>query len=208
MNSALRRDSEKREAPQKTGIFEYVFTSYEALSRRWERSGVSALFSRARYSKAAAFVRRTVSRSAERSVILRLVSGFVNALPGVTLKAYGTFLFSLGFYSVLAFVIKAVASTLVADLDALITAVVIMLAALPLLLSKKTLAEGVLESSVGAFIAFDVLGFRREAAALKRPVYRKSEAAMLSGMILGLLSFYVDIRYIIAAVFSVIAGYL
>ncbi len=208
MNGSLKGSASKHDAVQKTGIFEYIFTSYEALSRNWEKSGVAAIFSRVQYSKAVAFVRRTVSRSAERSVLLRLLNRFVSALPGVTLKAYGTFLFSLGFYSVLAFVIKAVSSTLVADIDALITAVVIMLVAFPLLLSKKTLAEGVLESWVGSFIAFDVLGFRREAAALKRAVYRKSEAAMLSGMILGLLSFYVDIRHIVAAVVCIISGYL
>lgn len=208
MNGSLKESASKRDDVKKIGIFEYIFTSYEALSRNWEKSGVAAVFSRVQYSKAAAFVRRAVSRSAEHSVLLRLLNRFVSALPGVTLKAYGTFLFSLGFYSVLAFVIKAVSSTLVADIDALITAVVIMLVAFPLLLSKKTLAESVLESRVGSFIAFDVLGFRREVAALKRAVYRKSEAAMLSGMILGLLSFYIDIRYIVAAVVYIISGYL
>lgn len=199
--------STKNEKTAKTGVISHVFASYRALCRKWEHSGIYTAASRMATSKTFSRMRRRVSRSVENSVILRTVAAFAGRLPGVTLRAYGTLLFSLGLYSVIVFIIKAVASTLTSDVDALVTSISLMIAAVPLLFSKKTLAEAVLDSKAGSFVAFDLLGYRREEAALSRRVRGRCDTPMLIGMVLGLCSFYVDILYIIAAMSAVVAIY-
>lgn len=192
----------------KASVVDYVFTSYDSLSERWKQSGVHTALSVASTSKIYSSIRRRVARSAENSLILRAIAAFVGKLPAVTVRAYGTFVFSLGFYSMLVYVIKAIASTMTADIDALVTSVMLILISLPLLFSKKTLAEAVLESKAASFIAFDILGYRREVAALQREPRGRCDTPMLIGMVLGLLTFYVDIIYVMALVGAVIGIYL
>lgn len=190
------------------GIFEYAFTSYGRLTEKWKKSAVCSLLYRASASKAASRVRKLASRSSEKSVLLGAVRRFAAKLPSVTLRAYGTFIFSLGFYSALVYVIKAIASTLEADMDALIFSGMLIIASIPLLLSGRTLAEAVLESRVGSFVAFDLLGYRPEAAQVRKSVIKRCDIAMIAGMVLGLCSFYLNIEYIAATVAAVVLVYL
>ena len=78
----------------------------------------------------------------------------------------------------------------------------------PLIFSGKTLAEAVLESRVGGLGAFEMLGFRREEAAMPRERHKRCDLAMLVGMILGLLSFYVDMLDIVLENFQITFKYL
>lgn len=190
------------------GIFEYAFTSYYKLTEKWKKSAVCSLLYKASASKAVSRVRKVAARSSEKSVLLGALRRFVAKLPSVTLRAYGTFIFSLGFYSVLVYIIKAIASTLDADTDALIFSGMLIIASIPLLLSGKTLAEAVIESRVGSFVAFDLLGYRPESAQACKTVIKRCDIAMIAGMVLGLCSFYVDIEYIAAAVAIVVMIYL
>ncbi len=192
----------------KKGVISHVFTSYDSLCRRWKESGVYTAVSIASTSKIYRNMQRRIARSAENSLILRAISAFVGKLPAVTLRAYGTFVFSLGFYAMLVYVIKAIASTMTADVDVLVTSVVLIVASLPLLFSKRTLAEAVLESKIASFVAFDILGYRREVAALPREPKSRCDTTMLIGMVLGLLTFYVDIAYVLALVGAVTGVYL
>lgn len=192
---------------KQTGVFEYVFTSYERLSEKWKKSAVCGLFYRASVSRGVASLRRRVARSSEKSLILGFVRRFVSALPSVTLRAYGMFIFSLGFYSALVCAIKAIASTLETDIDSLVFGGALMLAALPLLFSGKTLAEAVTESRLGSLIAFDLLGYRPEAAISCKKTIKRCDISMIAGMAFGLCSFYVDISYIVTAILAVFAVY-
>ncbi len=201
---------EKKPSKKKktVGAFDYVFTSYEKLTEKRRESAISALLYRASVSRGWAAIRRRFARSSERSFILSAVRRFAYALPSVTLRAYGTFIFALGFYSALVCVIKAIASTLVTDTDALVFGGVLILASVPLLLSGKTLSDAVLESRLGSFIAFDLLGYRRETALSKKRIIKRCDISMIVGMAFGLLSFYIDIERITAGIIAVLAVYL
>lgn len=190
------------------GIFEYAFTSYNRLTEKWNKSAVCSLLYKASASKAMSRVRKFTARSSEKSVLLGAVRKFVEKLPSVTLRAYGTFIFSLGFYSSLVYIIKAIASTLNADTDALIFSGMLIIASIPLLLSGRTLAEAALESRVGSFVAFDLLGYRPESARACKKVIKRCDISMIAGMVLGLFSFYLDIEYIAAAVATVVFVYI
>ncbi len=202
--------SEKRMSKRNkksVGIFEYALTSYDKLAEKWQKSVVSSVSYRVSVSKAASNVRKLAARSSEKSVLLGTMRRFISKLPAVTLRAYGTFIFSLGFYSALVYVIKAIATTLTADMDALIFSGMLILVSIPLLLSTKTLAEAVLESRIGSFIAFDILGCRPEAARMVKKPIKRCDLPMVIGMVLGLCSFYCDIEYITVAVVVCVVSY-
>ncbi len=208
----------KRGRSAKTGLLQYAFSSYDKLEARWEKSAVYGTLYHASISKPVTRLRRVVSRSLERSRILSAVSRFTSLLPGVTLRAYGTFLFSIGLYSAVVYAVNTIASTLTSDIDTLITSVILMLAALPLLFSGKTLAEAVCESRVGGILAFELLGFRREEAELPRRVHKRCDIPMLLGMILGLTTFRFEVMdtvllgfdplEIVGVLFAAVIGYL
>lgn len=189
------------------GVFEYIFTSYEKLADKWKKSAVVRLLYRMSASKTMASVRRRIAGSAEKSLILGLLRRFVSVLPSVTLRAYGTFIFSLGFYSALVCVIKAIASTLEADTDSLVLGGVLMLVSVPLLLSGKTLAESVIESRMGALVAFELLGYRPESALACKTVFKRCDISMIAGMVFGLCSFYVDVSDIVGGILLAVAVY-
>lgn len=203
----------KKEKSKKTGIFKSFFTSYDRLEAKWEKSGVYGIFSAFSSSKTVLRFRRSVSRSVERSAVLRLFSDLINRLPDVTLRAYGTFIFSLGLYSSLVYIIRQIASTLTSDIDSLIMGIMLMMMSVPLLFSGKTLAEAALESRIGDLVAFEILGFRREDAAARTGVgiekrrRKRCDIAMLVGMIFGLCSFYIDLFTIVCFILASVVSY-
>ncbi|MCD8315748.1 MAG: O-antigen ligase family protein [Firmicutes bacterium] len=174
------------------GIISGVFTSYDRLEAAWERgaiySAVSSLFT----SPAMRKFRVSVSRSLENSLLVRFFTFIFSSLPKITLRTYGVFIFFSGFYSLIVYAIKNVASTLTSELDALITGVLLILLSFPLLLSKKTLSEAALGSKIGSYIAFDMLGFWREGAGVREGRHERGDIAMLLGLLVGLLSFNYD----------------
>ena len=186
------------------GFFGRLFTSYGALEALFRKSAVYGMFSRAGGSRAASRIRVGVARSLEGSVVIRAVRRFVSALPWLTMRSYGSFLFSFGFYASVIFAIKAVATSLTAEYDALVSGVVMMLCSVPLLLSGKTLAGAVASSRLLSYVVFDILGFRREEAESDRAPYGRADMAFLAGMIAGLLTFYVEPLRVLGAMISLL----
>ena len=189
------------------GFFGRLFTSYEAVDRAWRGGAIYGAFSRMRSSRVMSSAGRFVSRSIEDSLIVRCVNRIASALPRTTVRSYGTFLFSFGFYTSIIYAIKQVATTLTADTDALVSGLIFMLLSVPLLFSGKTLAAAVSSSRFISYIAFDILGYRREEASSKGRVYRRADTSFILGMILGLFSFYFSPGRIIGVLLSLVMFY-
>lgn len=172
------------------GFFGRIFTSYDRLCDAWRGGAVYGAFASARTSRFVSRVRRGVSRSVEGSLILRAIGRLFSSLPRLALRVYGVFFLSFGLYTSVIFAIKAVATTLTAEVDSLVVGAMMAVLSLPLLLSRKTLAEAVTSSSAMSYLAFDILGFRREDASAQTPAVRRLDTPFLAGMIAGLLTFY------------------
>lgn len=189
------------------GVFGRIFTSYDKIESAWREGAVYGIFSRMHTSRTLSRVRRGIARSVEGSLITRTMAKFGSAMPWLTLRSYGTFLFSFGFYTSIIYAIKAVATSLTADTDALVSGVLLMLLSVPLLLSGKTLAEAVTSSGLSSYLIFDILGYRRdEAEAGKRP-QRRADVTFIVGMVTGLLTFYFDPQIIIGVILSLVLFY-
>ncbi|MCD7776821.1 MAG: hypothetical protein LUH54_05580, partial [Firmicutes bacterium] len=177
---------------RKGGIISKVFSSYDTLESAWEHGviygAVSSVFASAPMRK----LRISMSRSLEGSLLVRFFSYVCGLLSDVTLRTYGVFIFSSGLYSAVVYAIKYVSSSLTAELDALITGVLLMILSLPLLFSSKTLAHAAADSRIGSFVAFDMLGFWRDGIAERESAHDRGDVAMLLGLLVGLSTFYFD----------------
>lgn len=174
------------------GIFGRIFKSYGRISDAWRRGAIYGAFSGTRTSRVMARARRGISRSVEGSFILRAARAMLSSLPWLTLRSYGVFFLSFGLYTSIIFAIKALATTITAETDALISGAMMMIVSIPLLFSRKTLAEAVTLSTAVSYIAFDVLGFRRDDAGLAKKPRGRLDTPFLAGMIAGLSTFFFE----------------
>lgn len=129
-------------------------------------------------------------------------------LLSLTLSHYGLALFFFGVYTSIIYLICLMLPAIGADIDSLITGISLMLVSLPLLLSRKTLAEAISESRIARWLVFSVSGFRREDLATVKRRRGRADVAFIIGMILGLLTFYVDPLVITSVLIAIPALYI
>ena len=188
------------------GFFTRVLTSYDKIEDSYDGGLLYGTFSKLSTSKPVMRVRRAASRSMEQSVILRFFRSAILSLPWQTVRTYGVFLLSFGLYAAIIFAIKAVATTISADIDDLITGVLAVIVSIPLLTSGKSLSAAVCASRFVSYIAFDMLGFRRQDAAVDRHTRQRLDLSFLFGMICGLFTFYFPAGVILLFIISVLAA--
>lgn len=189
-------------------VVRHFFTSYDAITEKWRSSALAGIFKQRLFLRIGARVRRTVAASVEKSTILGFVSAQMKRLLSLTLSYYGTSLFFFGVYTSIIYLICLMLPAIDADIDSLISGVSLMLVSLPLLLSRKTLAEAISESRTASWLVFSVFGFRREDLATVKRRRGRADVAFIIGMILGFLTFYVDPLVIISVLIAIPALYI
>ncbi len=190
----------------KNGFFGWLFTGY--------RSGAGSRFlewfagtSPAHWLERR---RRSMCRRIESSVLLNFIPYMMRFFLGCRLRVYGAFLASFGLYTA---VVTAVTSILSGQLESLLehsyilVSVVMIFAALPLILSKNTLAEGIMTSSAGKML-LAVTGYT--SADLQNTVGSGGHmnTAFLVGIICGALTYRISPAYILLGMAALIWAYL
>ena len=189
----------------RNGFFGWLFSGYDP-----EPS--SRLFSRLASTKTAAHLRELrygICRRIESSVVVNAVQGFARHLLGCRLKVWGTFILSFAvFSSAQSMIISALNGIPVDPLGDLRAMVLYAfgLAAVPLILSKKTLAEGIVGSAAGRLF-LRVCAFREEDL-MPEGNGGHLNVAFLSGMLLGIVTYWIPAVLVIAAAAGLLAAYL
>jgi len=190
----------------KNGLFGFIFTGYKWNSRSFiiEKIGSSKMalhFNEFRFG---------MCRRIEKSVILRFISTFIRSLLGCRLKTYGTFLATFGTYTLLTASIGAVATNtineLIYDIDTYV-ALGTILAALPLIFSKKTLSESLLTSFIGKLI-INVTGFSEEEVTYTSSEVGYINVAFFLGIVFGALTYAIPPSLLILMVVAGVWAYL
>lgn len=189
-------------------VVRHFFTSYNVIAEKWRSSALAGIFKHRLFLRCEARVRRTVAASIEKSTNLRFISAQMKHLLSLTLSHYGLALFFFGVYTSIIYLICLMLPAIGADIDSLITGISLMLVSLPLLLSRKTLAEAISESRIARWLVFSVSGFRREDLATVKRRRGRADVAFIIGMILGLLTFYVDPLVITSVLIAIPALYI
>ncbi|MBQ2727444.1 MAG: O-antigen ligase family protein, partial [Clostridia bacterium] len=190
----------------KRGFLGWLFTGYDG-------SGRSVILS---WLAGCGFVRwldrrrKSLCRRLDSSVILNFVPYMMRFFLGCRLRVYGAFLASFGLYTA---VVTAVSSIIAGQLSELLDhsyvliSVVMIFASLPLILSGKTLAEGILSSAFGRLI-LNLTGY--EEHDLKNTVGSGGHmnTAFLVGIICGALTYRFSPLVILIGLAGMVWAYL
>lgn len=150
--------------------------------------------------KYARTLRRALSEGFEASRILGWLSSLVRYVLSMPVRYVGNFLMTSGVYMlVVYFVLSIIPDVGEPGLSFLFTALSCILAPIPLLFSKQSIAMALGSSSIGHALLADAFGIRDETFDLAWPKrQRRANFPMLLGMLFGLLSFLVHPIWLLA----------
>lgn len=189
----------------KNGFFGWLFTGYNP-------APASRIGPRAAGSRTALHLRELrfgICRRIESSVIVNGVRVLVRYLLGCRLKVYGVFLLTLSVFSAgQYFITEALKERLPEALeDGVVTFFyAAALAAIPLILSKKNLAEGITDSAVGRLF-MKITAYRPENLQPEGDGGHMN-LAFLFGALLGVLTHFVSFPLMLAGLLGLVGAYL
>ncbi len=191
------------------GFFGNLFTAYSREDELFSNGIVGSQCRRSAVHRMNFLTRalHAISRSFENSAALRLVSRVSNHLLGCSLRVYGLFFTSFGLYVVLIYLIKRYALSLeTASLSHLLVGAIMMLSAWPMLLSRRPLADSLLQSAIMRPLLLHVAGIPREQLENRyTPGGGRNNVAFILGMLVGTLSYFIP-PYLMLAGFSVLVA--
>ncbi len=181
------------------GLFGLIFTSYSAEQKALENGYIKGhLFGNELLRGYWRKIREIFARGFETSLTPHILKKIYRALLETSVKNYGNYMLSFGLYSVFVYFVRMYLPFFAeADTDHLVSGVIFILLSMPMLASKKCLAEA-LGSSLGArAILCDVLGMRDESfeVPLRQSKFRANLSIVL-GIASGMLTFFVSPAYI------------
>jgi len=191
----------------KTGLFGFLFTGY----RDHARFAFGEWLSKTRGAKLAERVRVWLCRNVEDSLFVHLIHGLAGKLLGLRLKTYGTFIASFGAYTAVSAIVRVFLSRNItaAELlmnDNIIIAIVLVLAGIPLILSKKSLSEALCSSAAG-YVVQSITGFTEDDLSVKTGGLHTGPA-FLAGILFGVASYFVSPLLMIAGAVALVGAYL
>ena len=189
----------------KNGFFGWLFTGYNP-------APASRIGPRVAGSRTALHLRELrfgICRRIESSVIVNGVRVLVRYLLGCRLKVYGVFLLTISVFSAgQYFITAALGDRLASSLeDGVVTFFyAAALAAIPLILSKKNLAEGITDSAVGRLF-MKITAYRPENLQPEGDGGHMN-LAFLFGALLGVLTHFVSFPLMLAGLLGLVGAYL
>ena len=189
-----------------TGIFGWLFTSYEALSDGVSSSLLGCKVKALSNYKFFHLIRRVKRYTAliyERSFLLNHLRNMSTRLLTAKLNTFGLFFFSYGFYLIIIQVIREYSEwsgTFL--LRELIVGCICIVSGFCMLLSKVSLASAVYDSVFLRWLLFDCLGFSviGLAEAARSEVKSGFNMSLIFGMVFGFLSMFIEPLLIFFAV--------
>lgn len=190
----------------KNGLFGYIFTGYKEDSH----SRFAAIFSESKTSVHFSELRYGICRRIESSVVIYYAGWVMRFLLGCKMKVYGVFFASFGAYTAVVTAIGAILNNNIAGLvqhQHITVAMILIIASLPLILSKKVLSEAIAASFAGRMI-LKITGFTESEIQNTVGDGGHSNTAFLIGIICGALTYSISPLLILTAIAALIWAYL
>ena len=190
------------------GFFGYLFSSYSLSSESFQNGYVVDYFNGEKKNrKLIRRIREYLSGSFENSFILKTIRRKICSLAFIPLKSYGSYFLSFGVYTVLAYFTKLLLPVMgKADADYLFVGIAVFIIAVPMNVSKLTLAKAVQSGRISGAIFIDAFGYRNESfngVATKKS--KRGGASVLLGIATGVFTFVVHPISILLFLFMCIA---
>ena len=155
------------------------------MSATREGSHVSSTVKRAKFGIAEQF---------SGSFILHIWKRIVRFLLGCSMRFYGSFTFVFGVYSALIYLLKRFAFVNdTSDIAHLIFAVMCAVISVPMLISRKPLAQTLLESRAGSFLVVRIFGIPSESLLVAPAKHGESyNISIVMGLVLGTATYFIE----------------
>ena len=151
-------------------------------------------------------VRRRIAVAFENSGVLNLLGQIPNLLLGLPVRTYGVFGVVFGFYSIGMALLKSAVLDVSIDERSVMTGGIVLLVSIPLLFHKLPLAQALREGVVSRFIFIKSLSVHEDKLYPKNiKANQRYSIALVSGMILGMATYFVPIGYVIGAIAMIVA---
>ena len=191
---ALMRFSNACRKKLSEGVFGTFFTSYGKLAKAAKKSLLlDKLQTGLGLEGRSAALKRRIAAGIENSATVRLVKKLTDALCGAYLRVWGMFFASFGAYTLLVFLIKTFAEkeTGLSPLYWMIPLVCLPIS-IPMFFSERRMGDLLAESAIAGAVLFRLLGLRRDYFERRQTAGGKKNAAFITGMLFGALTFLVD----------------
>ncbi len=205
------RLSQKIYRKLENGFFGGIFTAYDRENRALENSGAASLVRRLNpEGRLLGPMKHRIAEALENSWILGGIRKHLTHMLYSAMRVYGLFLFSFALYASLIYLFKSFwgydPDTFKLDFGLIVTIVLMLIASVAMLASRRTLAQALLEGSLSRFLLLDVVGIRRES--LEQPVGSEGRfnVAFIMGLLFGLASYFVSPIWLLAGIGLLIAA--
>ena len=184
------------------GLFGRIFKAYTKEQTVLEGGYISSLFCNAKLKGRARRARGVFAEGFESSLFLGFFERIKQVILESSLKNFGNYTLTFGLYTVFVYFARQFVPAFDApSIDDFLAGSVMILASIPMLMSKKSLAEA-LGSSIGALsLLCEGFGFREESFEVPPKQTRfKANAAIILGMLSGISTFIIPPAYIPIAI--------
>lgn len=188
------------------GFFGTLLTSFSREEELFRRSlsgfGMRRVRGRETFYKK---VRRKVAGSFEESLLLGGLGAGAEHILGCSLRVYGAFCMIFGIYAMLMYTVQVYALHMRVDFGRFLTGGMIVLLSVPMLASKKSLAECIQGSRIARYLFVDVLRIPEVKFTQELRVgSAKYNAAVIAGMVFGFMTYFASPLAILAAFLLVV----
>lgn len=191
------------------GFFGRLFTAYSSLEDKARVGCVREyVLGGGEWQNYMRKIRGWLSEKIENGFVLWLFRVLSNAFISTPLKIYGNYLLTFGLYTVFAYFVRRFTEfTADADYGLIIFGAVLVVVAMPLLVSRDSLGGAIGSSRSARAIFSDCFGFRDESFEIAPKATRlRANMAIILGMISGVLAVVIDPMYVILTFFVVVAA--
>lgn len=180
-----------------------AFTNYDGEQRAAEKSFIFDTFNRLYRKINIKALKSKARQGAEQSLLLGWLESLVALLLGISVRGYGAFALGMSLLSLpCCFIMER-------SYHHLVFSVVLMITSLPLLLSKKSMAAALCDSSAMSFMLFRLLCLERRDFKCKR-LYGNLPTLLIcfaAGLLFGAATFFKDPWDLLMAVVITVVGY-
>lgn len=186
------------------GLFGRFFTSYDEVNNKYLQN-----VKRKRKTVEDGKIKKKISRTIEKSVVVKYFPRLVEWLLRVSTNNYGATLFTVGMIISMSYLLSGYVLALDIPFYMLISGLSFCLIGLPLIFSKKSISENIIKSKLCNAILFVFLGLDKEKM---RHVSEKSSVsipslALICGLLFSFLSYFVPPFKILLIVGILILSY-
>ena len=190
-----------------SGMFGRFFTAYDREEECFE-SSIAGFVSGAHPGKKSFLksMRRKFASAFDKSLLISVIERIPSHMLGLNMRMYGTFFLVFGFYTVGMSLLKYVIMDTLVNADAFIVGVLTVIVGIPMMFIKQPLAQVLRESSVCRLLFIRLLRIHEDKFYVRaQRENSKYSVALVLGMLLGTVTYFVSPMRIIGVLVMLIA---